>query len=78
MVAVVDAATTVDVTGKVAARAPAATVTLPGTEAAALSLPSVTRAPLAGAALVRVTVPVEVAPPGTATGLRASELRLAT
>lgn len=53
---------------------PAATVTLAGTVAAAvLELLSDTAAPPAGAAAVRRTVPVEVAPPETVVGFRVSE-----
>jgi hypothetical protein len=54
---------------KVALVAPAATVTLAGTCAAAvLLLDSVTIAPPAGAAPLRVTVPVELVPPTTDAG----------
>ena len=59
------------VTGKSAVVAPEGTVTLAGTTAAALSLESATTAPLAGAALVRVTVPVEEDPPSTLAGFTA-------
>src|SRR4051794_22215991 len=60
----VDAATVLVVTVKVALVAPAGTVTLAGTFAAAvLLLASVTTIPPAGAAAVRVTVPVEELPP---------------
>ena len=62
----------------VALVAPAATVTLAGTVAAAvLLLPSVTTAPPAGAALLNVTVPVEGAPPVTLAGLKLTELSAA-
>lgn len=54
---------------KVAVVAPAATVTLAGTVAAALLLDSVTIAPPAGATLPNVTVPVDPLPPTTAVGL---------
>jgi hypothetical protein len=58
----------------VALVAPAVTVTLAGTVAAAvLLLPSVTAAPPAGAALLNVTVPVEDAPPITVAGLTDTE-----
>jgi hypothetical protein len=53
---------------------PAATVTLVGTVAAAvLLLDSVTTAPALCAGPVRVTVPVDVFPPRTELGLRATE-----
>ena len=56
---------------KVALVAPAATVTLAGTVAAAvLLLASVTTIPPAGAGALRVTVPVEDVPPVTLAGLR--------
>jgi hypothetical protein len=55
---------------KVVVLAPAKTVTLLGTCAAAvLLLCSVTTAPPAGAAPFNVTVPVELAPPTTGLGL---------
>jgi hypothetical protein len=58
------------VTVKVALVAPAATVTLAGTVAAAVLLPeSVTTAPPEGAAPVSVTVPCEELPPVTLVGL---------
>jgi hypothetical protein len=56
-------------TEKVAVVAPAATVTLAGTVAAALSLDRITAIPAAGAGLLRVTVPVDEAPPVTLAGL---------
>ncbi len=63
--------TVVVVTENVAVVAPAATVTLAGTVATAvLLLVSVTTAPPEGAALLRVTVPVEEVPPVTVAGLR--------
>jgi hypothetical protein len=66
MVTVVDAATALVPTGNVALVAPAATVTLEGTLAAAvLLLESATCAPPDGAAPLNVTVPVEEFPPVT-------------
>lgn len=54
---------------------PAGTVMLGGTVATeVLPLESATTAPPEGAAAVRVTVPVELLPPPTLVGLRASEL----
>jgi hypothetical protein len=74
MVAGVDTATDTVLTLKVALVAPAATVTLAGTvAAAALLLVSVTTAPPAGAALVSVTVPCDAVPPVTLAGLTASD-----
>ena len=64
MVTAVDAVTTLVLTVKVALVAPAGTVTLEGTVAAAvLLLESVTCAPPAGAGPLSVTVPVEEFPP---------------
>ncbi len=57
--------------------APAATVTEPGTVAAALLLVNATTAPPAGAAALSVTVPVLFAPPGTAVGLTLTPTRAA-
>src|SRR5258706_111843 len=69
MVTVVDAATALVLTVNVALVAPAATVTLGGTVAAAvLLLESATVAPPAGAARLSVTVPVEEFPPVTLVG----------
>ena len=66
------------VTVKVADVAPAATTTLPGVEASEeFELPSVTRAPPPGAGVDSVTVPVDVLPPDTVAGLRASEVSAA-
>ena len=75
MVTVVDAVTPLLLTVNVALVAPAATVTLEGTVAAAvLLLESATCAPPAGAAPLNVTVPVEdCVPPITLVGLSVSE-----
>jgi hypothetical protein len=76
MVTVVEVATALVVTVKVALVAPAGTVTLPlwGTEATAgLLLERETTAPPLGAGPFRVTVPVEGVPPVTLVRLRASE-----
>ncbi len=56
-------------TAKVAVVLPAATTTEEGTVAAALLLDSVTVVPPVGAALVRVTVPVDTLPRTTLAGL---------
>jgi hypothetical protein len=62
------------VTGKVAEVAPAATVTLTGTEAAGvLLLASVTTAPPVGAADPNVTVAVDPVPPVTLVGFTETE-----
>jgi hypothetical protein len=68
MIAEAELATPVVVIVKVAVVAPAVTVTLAGTVAAALLLDNATDAPPAGAALLRVTVPVEELPPTTLVG----------
>ena len=61
----------------VAEVAPAATVTLPGTCAAAvLLLDRLTTAPPAGAGPVNLTVPVDEIPPATEAGLRVIALPL--
>jgi hypothetical protein len=74
MVTGVELVTAVVLAVNVALLAPAATVTLAGTLAAALSLVSVTWAPLAGAGPLSVTVPVEdCAPPVTLVGFSVSE-----
>jgi hypothetical protein len=78
MVSELLAATGLVVTVKVAVVAPAATVTLAGTCAAAvLLLDRVTAAPPAGAAPFKVTVPVEEVPPITEVGLKVTELSVA-
>jgi hypothetical protein len=74
MVTAVELATELVVTEKVAVVAPAETVTLEGTCAAAvLLLDRVTVAPPAGAAPLKVTVPVAGLPPLTVVGLTATE-----
>lgn len=76
MLTVVDAATALVVTVNVALVAPAATVTLDGTLAAAvLLLESMTCAPPAGADPLNVTVPVEEFPPVTLVGFSETEER---
>ena len=77
MLTVIDAATALVLTVNVALVAPAATVTLAGTLAAVvLLLESVTVAPPAGAAPLKVTVPVEEFPPVTLVGFSESEERV--
>ena len=61
----------------VAVVAPAATVILAGTWAAALLLEIVTTAPPAGAGPLSVTVPVEAFPPNTEVGFKLTVLRTA-
>src|SRR2546425_998360 len=74
IVTAVDVATEMVETGKFALQAPAGTVTVVGTVATAGSLlESVTTAPSAGAAALRVTVPVEGVPAVTLAGLRLTE-----
>ena len=74
MVTEVDVDTALVLTVKVAMVAPARTVTLAGTVAAAvLLLERVTDAPPVGAGPLRVTVPVEELPPVTLAGLRLNE-----
>ena len=74
MVAVTDAATGIVAIGNVAELALALTITLAGTVAEALSLPSAIVAPPAGAGAVRLRVPVEFWPPVTTDGLAVTEL----
>jgi len=75
MLTVVEAATALVLTVKVALVAPAATITLDGVLAAdVLLLDSVTTAPPEGAAPLRVTVPVaDCTPPTTFVGFSVSE-----
>ncbi len=69
-------ATATVLTLNVAAVLPAATVTDAGTVAALSLLDSVTTIPPVGAALERVTVPVDGDPPRTAAGLTLTEVRV--
>lgn len=69
MVTDVDAVTDTVLTVKVTLVAPAGTVTLAGTLAAAELSESVTTAPPVGAAAVKMAVPCEVSPPTTSVGL---------
>ena len=70
----VDVLTAVVVTVKLALVAPAATVTVDGTEATdGLLLESVTATPPEGAPALSVTVPAEDWPPVTLAGFRVSE-----
>lgn len=73
MVAVEATATGRVGTAKVAVVAPWATVTLAGAETAPLSSESATTRPPAGAAAVRVTVPVTVAPPTAEAGVTVTD-----
>jgi len=73
----VEAATTRVDTVKFAVVVPAPTVTLTGTVAiVGLLLESATTAPPAGAALFRITVPVDALPAVTLVGLRLTEDRV--
>src|SRR5260370_10230766 len=75
---VVDEATALVLTVNVALVAPAATVTLDGTLAAAvLLLETMTTAPPDGAAPLKLTVPVEEFPPVTLVGFSDSDERVA-
>lgn len=74
MLAVVSATTLTVETVKVADLAPAAMDTEAGTVALDLSEARVTVRPLAGAALLRLTVPVDVPPPRREDGLRVTEV----
>ena len=76
MVTVVDEATALVLTTKVALAAPAPTVTLGGTLAAPLLLESATCAPPVGAGPLNVTVPVEEFPPATLVGFSEREERV--
>src|SRR5207302_351879 len=73
MVTGVEAVTALVLTENVALVAPAATVTLEATVAEVLLLERFTMAPPAGAAPLRVTVPVEEEPPFTLPGLSVTE-----
>ena len=68
MVTDTTAPTALVVMGKSTVIAPPGTVTVAGTAAEPLLLESVTMAPPTGAALVRVTVPIEEDPPVTLVG----------
>jgi len=71
---VVEVATALVVTVKVALVAPAGTVTLPGTEATAgMLLKRETAAPPLGASPFNVAVPIAAVPPVTLVTLRANE-----
>jgi hypothetical protein len=71
-------ATALVVAVKVAVVAPASTVTVAGTWAAAVLLElKLTTAPPVGAAPLSVTVPVEELPPTTEVGVRLMEFRIA-
>jgi hypothetical protein len=72
-VAVAAVVPAVVVTVKVAVVLPAATATEAGTAATVLLLDKVTETPPVGAALLKVTVPVEEAPRVTLAGLRETD-----
>ena len=72
MVIALGAVTVVVEVVNVAVVAPPATVTFAGTEAAVFELVRDTTSPPAGAALDKVTVPVDEAPPTTLAGARAT------
>ena len=72
-----DEVTAVVVTVNVAVVLPAVTVTIAGTVAELLLLDKATAMPPLGAALVKVTVPVEGVPPATLAGLRETDDRAA-
>ena len=76
MVAVVAVVTARVFTVNVTDVAPAGTVTVAGTVAFAELEVSLTTSPPAGAAELRVTVPVELDPPVTAVGLSVSEVAI--
>ena len=75
MVAETEDVTVLVVTVKVAVVLPAATVTEAGTVAEPLLLESETETPPAGAAALKVTVPVEVPPLTTLVGLTETDER---
>jgi hypothetical protein len=75
IVAVAAVVPAVVVTVNVPVVLPAATVTEAGTVAAALLLDKVTEMPPVGAALLKVTVPVDEAPRATLAGLRETDER---
>ena len=78
MVTVFDDVTDVVFTVNTAFEAPAATVTLVGTVAAALLLESATTAPPVGAPAVSATVPWEALPPTKKVGLTIRDDKAAT
>lgn len=75
IVTVAALATEVVVTANVAVVAPAATVTLEGTDAAPLLEDRLTATPPAGAGIFRVTVPIAELPPSTVVGETDTPLR---
>ena len=68
-----DEVTAVVVTVNVAVVLPAETIAVAATTAAALLLDKATAMPPLGAALVKVTVPVEGVPPATLAGLKETD-----